>query len=273
MLNDQRKVLSDGLLRVISVMGGDSSVVQAARTSYGAGTKKVHEDRGLIRYLMRHHHTSPFEFPQICIHVRCPISVARQWMRHRLWSFNEYSTRYSEAIGSAELPTTFRAQSTTNKQGSSGVVEDQQLLRRRRESTYASVRQTYERELAAGVAREQARDVLPLGTYTEFYATVDLHNLLHFIRLRSDSHAQAEIRAYSDVLKDIVHEWCPITAAAFEDYVVKGITLSRAELSAVNLLLGGQDHAAQTVLTSEMTARERQEFAEKLPSIRGKLSC
>src|SRR5438046_1159829 len=198
------KVLDDGFIRVVDYMGSDESIVQAARVSYGKGTKKVHEGRGLIRYLMRHRHTTPFEMCEIKFHVRVPMDCWRQWIRHRTASVNEYSTRYSEAIDSEQttLETEWREQAQGNRQGSQGFLDAQkgaELSQKQRE-LHGLSRKLYRERLEAGVAREQARKDLPLSTYTEAYWKMNLHNLLHFRELRMDQHAQVEIRTYATLI-------------------------------------------------------------------------
>ena len=233
-LGKQFRVLDDGFVRVTDYMGSDASIVQAARVSYGAGTKQVHEDRGLIRYLMRHAHTTPFEMCELKLHVRVPMDCWRQWIRHRTANVNEYSTRYSVAIDAAQrtAPDQWRRQSAQNRQGSDAFVDSvvgAKLCDRERElQTFA--RDVYEERLKAGVAREQARKDLPLSTYTEAYWKIDLHNLFHFLRLRMDSHAQDEIRQYATVIGDeIVSRWCPAAWEAFLDYQLNAVRLSRIE--------------------------------------------
>ena len=228
------RVLDDGLVRVVDYMGSDESIVQAARVSYGAGTKRIHEDRGLIRYLMRHHHTTPFEMCEIKLHVRVPMDCWRQWIRHRTASVNEYSTRYSVAIDSAQktAPGEWRLQSKSNRQGSDEFLDSARgaALSRSEAELHALTRKVYEERLAAGVSREQARKDLPLSTYTEAYWKTNLHNLLHFLRLRMDMHAQEEIRTYAEVIgKEIVSRWCPITWEAFLDYSMNALDLSATE--------------------------------------------
>jgi thymidylate synthase (FAD) len=235
------KVLDDGFVRVVDAMGSDSGVVQAARISYGAGTKQVHEDRGLIRYLMRHRHTTPFEMCEIKLHVRVPMDCWRQWIRHRTANVNEYSTRYSEAIDAAQKtsPAEWRSQSKANRQGSGSYVEvatGEQLSSRERELQELA-RKVYEERISQRVAREQARKDLPLSTYTEAYWKIDLHNLLHFLSLRMDAHAQHEIRAYALVIgNEIVAKWCPLTWEAFVDYRLQAASLSRLEIEIVRLV-------------------------------------
>src|SRR5690242_7146820 len=202
-------VLDDGFVCLVDVMGDDQAVVQAARVSYGEGTRKVSDDRGLIRYLLRHRHTTPFEMVEIKFLVRVPMDAWRQWIRHRTANVNEYSTRYSVAIDAAQRtsPSQWRLQSADNRQGSAGFLPQSQgeALTRGETELQDLARRTYDARLAAGVAREQARKDLPLSTYTEAYWKVDLHNLLHFLRLRMDDHAQQEIREYAEVMgKEIV---------------------------------------------------------------------
>lgn len=184
------KVLDDGFVRVVDYMGTDESIVQAARVSYGKGTKKVHEDRGLIRYLLRHRHTSPFEMCEIKLHVRVPMDTWRQWIRHRTANVNEYSTRYSVAIDAAQKTSAdaWRKQGISNRQGSSGSVDagTGEYLSRREIEIQSAAREVYRERLEKGVSREQARKDLPLSTYTEAYWKIDLHNLLHFLSLRLD---------------------------------------------------------------------------------------
>jgi thymidylate synthase (FAD) len=228
------RVLDDGLVRVVDYMGSDESIVQAARVSYGAGTKRIHEDRGLIRYLMRHRHTTPFEMCEIKLHVRVPMDAWRQWIRHRTASINEYSTRYSVAIDSAQKtpPEAWRIQSKRNKQGSDEYLDQGAgtKLSEKEAQLQESARKLYEERLAAGVSREQARKDLPLSTYTEAYWKTNLHNLLHFLRLRMDPHAQEEIRAYAELIgNEIVNRWCPITWEAFLDYSMNALELSQTE--------------------------------------------
>ena len=231
-------VLDDGFVRVVDYMGADESVVQAARVSYGQGTKKVHEDRGLIRYLLRHRHTTPLEMCEIKLHVRVPMDCWRQWIRHRTANVNEYSTRYSEAIDAAQRtpPESWRIQSTANRQGSVGMLPLDIGERLSREETrfQEEARRLYADRLAEGVAREQARKDLPLSTYTEAYWKVDLHNLLHFLALRMDAHAQEEIRAYATLIgEEIVRRWCPLVWEAFRDYRMDSLSLTRLDVAVI----------------------------------------
>ncbi len=227
-------VLDDGFVRVVDYMGDDAAVVQAARVSYGEGTKKVSDDRGLIRYLLRHRHTTPFEMCEIKLHVRVPMDAWRQWIRHRTASVNETSTRYSIAIDRAQrtAPEQWRIQAANNRQGSDGELAPDAgaMLTQQEADLQDRIRAVYDERLEQGVAREQARKDLPLCTYTEAYWKIDLHNLLHFLALRMDSHAQQEIRDYATVIGDqIAARWVPITWEAFQDYRFGSLSLSRVE--------------------------------------------
>jgi len=242
-------VLDDGFVRVVDYMGDDGSIVQAARVSYGKGTRKTSEDRGLIRYLLRHRHTTPFEMCELKLHVRVPMDCWRQWIRHRTANVNEYSTRYSIAIDRAQTtePDQWRQQAANNKQGSDGYAELElgaQLTQRERDLQELA-REVYNERLERGIAREQARKDLPLSTYTEAYWKVDLHNLLHFLALRMDPHAQEEIRAYASVIgEEIVARWLPLAWEAFQDYRIGGAFLTRIDREVFSLVTSGQPEAA-----------------------------
>lgn len=243
------RVLDDGFIRVVDYMGSDASIVQAARVSYGEGTKHVTEDRDLIRYLMRHSHTTPFEMCEIKLHVRVPMDCWRQWIRHRTANVNEYSTRYSVAIDSMQSTKTseWRQQSSKNKQGSSGYLGERvgESLTEREKHLHSLSREIYEDRLKSGVAREQARKDLPLSTYTEAYWKLDLHNLFHFLRLRMAPEAQLEIREYANIIgNQIVSKWCPIAWEAFCDYQLSGVRLSDVELKIVAHLIAGRSEEA-----------------------------
>ncbi len=249
------KVLDDGFVRVVDYMGSDSSIVQAARVSYGTGTKRVREDRALIRYLLRHAHTTPFEMCDIKLHVRVPMDIWRQWIRHRTASVNEYSTRYSVAIDSAQRTPAdeWRMQSTGNRQGSDGLIEGElgKMLTAQEAELHRLSREVYDHRLEMGVAREQARKDLPLSTYTEAYWKTNLHNLLHFLALRMDDHAQYEIREYARTIgEEVVAKWCPVAWEAFTDYRRNTVSFSEAELGIIEALIKGDPEAALT------TARE-----------------
>jgi thymidylate synthase (FAD) len=273
------RVLDDGFVRLVDYMGSDDSIVQAARVSYGKGTKRVSEDRGLIRYLMRNWHTTPFEMCELKLHVRVPMDCWRQWIRHRTANVNEYSTRYSEAIDAAQRTPAdqWREQSTGNRQGSGDFLESVvgEDLSKAEDELHRISREVYEERLRRGVAREQARKDLPLSTYTEAYWKVDLHNLFHFLMLRMDSHAQLEIRSYANVIgNEIVSRWCPIAWEAFVDYRLKSAALTRYDVEIVRALAGGRNEEAiklarefglVPVAGSPMkTNRERSELEAKL---------
>jgi thymidylate synthase (FAD) len=273
-LGDAMPVLDDGFVRVVDYMGDDAAIVQAARTSYGRGTKRRHEDRGLIRYLMRHAHTTPFEMCELKLHVRVPMDVWRQWIRHRTASVNEYSTRYSEAIDAAQktAPDAWRLQSTSNRQGSAGLlpVEQGAALSEQEARLQREARDIYEARLAAGVAREQARKDLPLATYTEAYWKIDLQNLLHFLELRMNEHAQQEIRAYAAVIgEQIVAKWVPLTWEAFLDYRRGGTRLSRIE-SALMAALSAGDRERALAIADEGGFLTRSEDGRPRPNLEGR---
>ena len=238
-------LLDHGFVRVVDYMGDDAAVVQAARVSYGKGTKAVRRDRGLIRYLMRHRHTTPFEMCELKLHIKLPIFVARQWIRHRTANVNEYSARYSVLDKEFYLPRPedLAVQSTDNKQGRGAeLTEDQaaevlRLLRRDAEQTY----ETYETLMGEfNLARELARIDLPLNAYTQWYWKIDLHNLLHFLSLRMHPHAQYEIRVYADAIADFVKDWVPLSYEAFSDYRLGGAFLSRAGIDVVRRMMAGE---------------------------------
>ncbi|MDA8412310.1 MAG: FAD-dependent thymidylate synthase [Desulfobacteraceae bacterium] len=279
LLGQKINVLDDGFVRLVDVMGDDSSIVQAARVSYGEGTKKVSEDKALIRYLLRHHHTTPFEMCEIKLHVRVPMDCWRQWIRHRTANVNEYSTRYSIAIDAAQAtePEKWRLQAQDNRQGSEGYLPTESGIRlsQRESELHNSCREVYKDRIEAGVAREQARKDLPLSTYTEAYWKIDLHNLLHFLALRMDSHAQYEIRQYANTIgNEIVSKWVPHTWAAFLDYRLNSISLSGTEIGFMVLLNSGKQDVLlesmrekgwiKKVDNSWKATREAEEFAAKL---------
>jgi len=232
---DATKCLDKGFVRLVDAMGGDDAIVQAARVSYGKGTAKVSQDRGLIRYLMRHRHTTPLEMVEFKFHCKMPIFVARQWVRHRTANINEYSLRYSEARDEFYFPDPehIQFQSALNKQGRLGEVSESLKTKVRDYFEEISNRsfEIYSELNDAGVARELARAILPVNLYTEWYWKNDLHNLLHFIGLRSDSHAQYEIRVFSDAMAESVKKVAPFAWEAYQDYVVSGLRFSRVEQS------------------------------------------
>jgi thymidylate synthase (FAD) len=238
------KVLDDGFIRAVDYLGTDSSIVQAARVSYGKGTKKMRQDRGLIRYLLRHRHTTPFEMCEIKMHVRVPMDCWRQWIRHRTANINEYSTRYSVAIDATQTtePDQWRLQAVQNRQGSEGqldIEKGKKLTKQERELQDLS-RQIYNERLELGIAREQARKDLMLSTYTEAYWKIDLHNLLHFLELRMAQNAQYEIRCYADAIgNEIVSRWCPMAWEAFLDYHVHSLEFSVLEQEVIKKIANG----------------------------------
>ena len=250
-------VLDHGFIRVIDYMGDDTSVVQSARVSYGKGTKQVSTDSGLIKYLMRHWHSTPFEMCEIKYHVKLPIFIARQWIRHRTANVNEYSARYSILDKEFYLPQSqhLAAQSLNNRQGRGSILTGEkakqvlELLKSDAEQTYSNyekmLNQTYEGniidEKATGLARELARMNLTLNTYTQWYWKTDLLNLMNFLRLRTDQHAQYEIRAYADVMMDTLKKWVPITYEAFLDYRVGGTEVSKKGKLVIKKLIKGQE--------------------------------
>ena len=250
------EVLDHGFVRVIDYMGDDSSVVQSARVSYGKGTKKISNDKGLIKYLMRHRHSTPFEMCEIKFHIKLPIFIARQWIRHRTANVNEYSARYSILDKEFYIPSAenLAAQSQINNQGRGDVLTDDeasnviQILKNDAEQTYANYETLLNEnssggvldEGKSGIARELARMNLTLNTYTQWYWKIDLNNLLHFLALRADDHAQYEIRIYADVMLDLVKKWVPLTYEAFEDYRMGGTELSAKEIKLMRKLLKGE---------------------------------
>jgi thymidylate synthase (FAD) len=248
-------LLDHGFVRVIDYMGDDSAIVQAARVSYGRGTRKVSDDRGLIRYLMRHHHSTPFEMCEIKFHVKLPIFVARQWIRHRTANVNEYSARYSVLDREFYIPAPgqLAAQSLSNRQGRGDVLSDDaeavlKILKDDAEQTYRNyawmLNEGEDGEPAdparQGLARELARINLTLGTYTQWYWKTDLHNLMNFLRLRADPHAQYEIRVYADAMIGMLDAWTPLAAEAFREYRLGGAQLSATALGLVRRMLAGE---------------------------------
>lgn len=292
--------LDHGFVRVVDIMGDDDAIVQAAQVSYGRGTKKGSDTRSLIRYLMRHWHSTPFEMCEIKLHVKLPVFVARQWIRHRTANVNEYSARYSILDREFYIPdlADIQPQSMTNKQGRAGELP--QDVRRAMQETinqlshgsyqvYEELRQgwpwldaagnpydpehdepaPYEDDDAGtenGMSRELARIVLPTNIYTQWYWKVDLHNLLHFLRLRADPHAQKEIRVYANAMCQLVREWCPLAYEAFEDYRLHAVNLSRQEVELMKLLTTRNPAAFRALVEEEdrgLSLREKRELVEK----------
>ncbi len=275
-------ILDHGFIRVVDYMGDDGAIVQAARVSYGRGTRRVSDDRGLIRYLMRNRHTSPFEMCEIKLHVKLPIFVARQWVRHRTASVNEYSARYSILDREFYIPSieVIAEQSSSNRQGrgdqipSDQAAQVQALLHDDAHQLYdhyeellneGHVNESYDKD-RPGLARELARVNLSLNYYTQWYWKIDLHNLLHFLSLRADSHAQYEIRAYAEaVLETIVKPWVPLTYEAFCDYRLNSQMLSEQALSVVRSMVAGNHEDLELLRRgSGLAQREWRELMETL---------
>lgn len=264
--------LDKGFVRLIDVMGDDAAIVQAARVSYGTGTKKINEDVGLIRYLMRHLHTTPFEMVEFKFHVKLPIFVARQWIRHRTANVNEYSGRYSEMKDEFYVPAIdqVRAQSATNKQGRAEEAFDPSQAERIRTGmldTQTRLYGEYQDLLQADLAREIARINLPVSNYTEWYWKVDLHNLFHFLKLRIDPHAQYEIRVYGEAMAQIVKAAVPVAYEAFEDYILHARRFSRRERTALKALLPSLTADPTILEAAGLKGREAQEFLAKLDEL------
>jgi thymidylate synthase (FAD) len=249
-------VLDHGFVRVVDYMGDDAAIVQAARVSYGRGTRRVSEDQGLINYLMRHRHTTPFEMCEIKYHVKLPIFVARQWIRHRTANVNEYSARYSILDNEFYIPAPehLATQATTNRQGRGAAIEGEaaqhvlELLRRDAERAYADYTELLNEDTSGapidpgrpGLARELARMNLSLNFYTQWYWKTDLHNLMHFLSLRADPHAQYEIRTYAEVMLKTLVRWVPMAHAAFLEYRMNAATISATSLAVIRRLIGGE---------------------------------
>jgi len=268
-LGQPHKVLDHGFVRVVDYMGDDSAIVQAARVSYGAGTKQVSQDRGLIRYLMRHWHSTPFEMCEIKFHIKLPIFIARQWIRHRTANVNEYSARYSVMDKEFYMPEPeqLAKQSMTNMQGRGDILDAaqsarvMQLLREDATRCYDHYEEMLNETVGGdvideskdGLARELARMNLTLNYYTQWYWKIDLHNLMHFLRLRADAHAQYEIRAYADVMCELLKSWCPIAYEAFEEYRLGAVNLSATGFSVIKRMIAGEKVTQET---SGLTKRE-----------------
>lgn len=271
MLYEAQPVLDHGFLRVVDYMGDDSAIVQAARVSYGRGTRKVSEDAGLIRYLMRHRHSSPFEMCEIKFHVKLPIFIARQWIRHRMASVNEYSARYSILDSEFYLPAPehMAAQSEVNRQGRGDVLDPQaaaevlDILRSDAMRTYSNYEKMLDTEEGPGLARELARINLTVNTYTQWYWKIDLHNFMHFLALRLDPHAQYEIRAYAEVMLQVLHAWVPQAAAAFEEYRRGAVTFSASMMKVVRRMLAGE------TVEREGTGLSKREWDEMMATLKG----
>lgn len=272
-LDKEFRCLNAGFVRLVDYMGGDESIVQAARVSYGKGTKTVNEDRGLIRYLMRHMHTTPFEMVELKFHVKLPIFVARQWIRHRTANVNEYSGRYSVMNDEFYTPehAAIHFQSARNKQGRAEKDVPVELRQRVLDILTASQGQMYkeyETMLESDIARELARINLPLSLYTEWYWKIDLHNLFHFLRLRLDPHAQYEIRVYGEAMAEITKKVAPLAWEAFEDYSLRSEKFSRLELAVLAEHLSIDTITRECLESKGLGKREAEEFLEKLKRLR-----
>ena len=258
-------VLDHGFVRVIDYMGDDAAITQAARVSYGKGTKSVQNDEGLIRYLMRHWHSTPFEMCEIKLHVKLPVFVARQWIRHRTANVNEYSARYSILDREFYIPAPehLNAQSVVNNQGRGDVLEGEEaarvleILKADSSRAYDHYEAMISDDGQSGLARELARMNLPANIYTQWYWKVDLHNLFHFLRLRADAHAQYEIRVYAEAMCQVVADWVPFAYKAFEDYRLGSVTLSAQMVDCLRRMLAGEEVTEET---SGMSKREWREF-------------
>ncbi|MEJ6708227.1 MAG: FAD-dependent thymidylate synthase [Amylibacter sp.] len=263
------QVLDHGFVRVIDYMGDDTAITQAARVSYGKGTKAVQNDEGLIRYLMRHWHSTPFEMCEIKLHVKLPVFVARQWIRHRTANVNEYSARYSILDREFYIPATehLNKQSVINNQGRGEALSEAdshrvlEILKADSARAYDNYETMIEDDANGGIAlaRELARMNLPANIYTQWYWKVDLHNLFHFLRLRADAHAQYEIRVYADEICKLVADWVPYAYKAFEDYRLGGAQLSQPAVEALRKMLKGEEVTAEDV---GMSGREWREFMD-----------
>jgi len=272
------KVLDHGFIRVVDYMGDDSAIVQSARVSYGAGTKKINLDRGLIQYLIRHKHTTPFEMCEIKFHIKLPMFIARQWIRHRTANVNEYSARYSILGKDFYLPERdqLAVQSSTNRQGRDAETLNDDEAARTLEILKGDALQCYAHyeemlnedmegnivdESRAKLARELARMNLPVNFYTEWYWKIDLHNLLHFLHLRADPHAQYEIRVYAEAMLDIVKKWVPLTYEAFMEYSVNGTNMSNNAMNVIKQMIKGKK------VTQEESGMSKREWGELMETL------
>lgn len=270
-------VLDHGFIRVIDYMGTDSAIVQAARVSYGKGTKKTREDAGLINYLLRHRHTTPFEMCEIKLHIKLPIFIARQWIRHRTANVNEYSGRYSilDREFYVPAPEQLAAQSVSNRQGRGDVLEGEEahrvldILKSDAQQCYDHYQEMLNEdevgnvvdEEKQGLARELARMNLPVNFYTQWYWKIDLHNFMHFLALRADDHAQYEIRVYAQAMLDVLKRWVPITYAAFMDYRMGAAEVSQKGIDVVRRMIKGED------VNAENSGMSKREWAELMATL------
>lgn len=261
------KVLDCGFVKLIDVMGDDASIVQSARVSYGKGTKTLSQDEGLIRYLMRHKHTTPFEMVEFKFHCRMPIFVARQWIRHRTANVNEVSARYSEMPDWFYEPeeNLVTSQSAQNKQGGTGdILEGSAKLAKTFVDDQKQLYSQYQEYLESGMRRELARVNLPVSLYTEWYWKIDLHNLFHFLKLRIDSHAQYEIRVFAEVMAEMVKKYVPLAWKAFEDYQLNSVNFSQLELTVLKKVIAGENVDLESEIGNK---RERAELVGKLKDL------
>lgn len=267
-LGKQFDCLDKGFVRLVDIMGDDSAIVQAARVSYGKGTKSVRMDRELIRYLLRHRHTSPFEMVELKFHIKLPIFIARQWIRHRTANVNEYSGRYSEMKDEFYIPelSQVRTQSKSNRQGRSDDTlpeSEAQKVIESMDNIHKNLFSEYKNLLDSDISREIARINLPLSTYTEWYWKIDLHNLMHFLKLRMDDHAQYEIQVYANTIAEILKIAVPMTWEAFEDYLWNGANFSNNELKIISNLIGNNQPDDALIEECGLKGLEAEEFKVK----------
>lgn len=277
-----RVIHNCGFVGVVDAMGTDESIVRAARVSYGEGTKKVQDDRNLIRYLMRHRHTTPFEMCEVVFHLKMPIFIARQWVRHRTASINEYSARYSVMTDEFYVPESeyLKKQSKTNNQGSDGDISQnlRDIIKVKLKNIFDSTYKEYDDFLTLDLSRELSRMVLPVSNYTEMYWKMNLHNLFHFLKLRTDSHAQQEIQDYANAVLELAKPYFPIAFEAWEDYVKDAVMFSRKELNIVEHAMRSFPDMATFMLKlkdsddfeSGLSKREWDELIEKFDLNEGK---
>jgi thymidylate synthase (FAD) len=265
------KVLNHGFVRLVDFMGNDDSIVQAARVSYGKGTKTVREDEALIRYLLRHEHTSPFEMVEFCFHCKMPIFIARQWVRHRTASINEYSGRYSEIKDEYYIPDEWRFQDKINKQGSNSLKDlENEFYNYPEQATKEYIKNIdssfslYKDLLSYNIGKEMARMNLPVASYTEWYWKIDLKNLLHFLKLRLDGHAQKEIQVYGEAIYEIIKQIVPVTCKAFEDYILNAVKFSSDESKIIKDFLKDSKKELFEVAEKTLSKGEFREFQEKM---------
>jgi thymidylate synthase (FAD) len=260
MIGKTYNVLDNGFIKIVDLMGNDNAVVQAARVSYGDGTKTQREDEALIKYLIKHQHTSPFEMCEIKLHIKLPIFIARQWIRHRTANVNEISARYSVLPEEFYIPEieNIKPQAQNNKQGRNGELETekakeiQEKITQHSKSSYNFYAELLGDDENQGIARELARMSLPVNMYTEWYWKIDLHNLMHFVKLRIHPHAQYEIRVYAETLLEIIKEWCPFTYNAFVEHILGAKTLSKSQIELLKQVLQGKEFPTNSLPKREL---------------------